>query len=292
MTADIEAATRFIHTSGRLLERHRLAHLLHGGDPEPVLRTLRAYRNDDGGFGNAIEPDMRAPDSQPVGIHTAMEILHEVGATDDPMIAPAADWLGSITRPDGGVPFCLPSVLDHPRNPIWQPADSSSIIQTAANAAALHRLGVRHPWLDGASDHVWRWLDALDLEHVEPTPGTGYEVRFAVVFLNAVPDAARAEAALGALAPGLLASGLVATEPGDTGDVQTPLDLAPEPGDRARRMFDQSTIDGHVQALADAQHEDGGWMFGWDQWSEAATIEWRGVLTVNAVRVLRANMRA
>jgi hypothetical protein len=290
MTADIDAAIRFIHTNARLLERHRLAYLLHGGDPEPVLRTLRAYRNEDGGFGNAIAPDMRAPDSQPVGIHTAMEILHEVGATDDPMIGPAADWLGTIARPDGGVPFCLPSVLEHPRNPIWQPADESSIIQTAANAAALHRLGVEHPWLDDASAFVWRWLDALDLESVAPTPGAGYEVRFAIVFLNAVPDAGRAEAALDALAGGL--GRFVAIEPGGAGDVQTPLDVAPAPGDRARRLFDPEHVAGHVEALAAAQRDDGGWMFGWDQWSDAATLEWRGVLTLNALRVIHANMQA
>ena len=35
---------------------------------EPVLDALRAYRNDDGGFGHAIEPDMRAPD-QPARRH-------------------------------------------------------------------------------------------------------------------------------------------------------------------------------------------------------------------------------
>ena len=72
-----------------------------------MLHALQAYRNDDGGFGHALEPDMRAPPSQPVGVHTALEILHEVGARDDPMIGPAADFLATITRPDGGIPFVL-----------------------------------------------------------------------------------------------------------------------------------------------------------------------------------------
>jgi hypothetical protein len=290
MIADIEAATRFVHTNARLLERYRLAHLLDGGDPERVVAALRAYRNPDGGFGNAVEPDMRAPDSQPVGIHTALEILHQVSVDDDPMILPAADWLAAIARPDGGVPFCLPSVLDHPRNPIWQPSDSSSVIQTAANAAALHALGVDHPWLGGADAFLFGWLDAIDLAAVEPNPGLGYEVRFMVIFLNAHPDEDRATKTLDELAPAL--PRFVAIDPGDTGDVQTPLDLAPLPGDRARRLFDQETIDGHLHALAAAQRDDGGWMFGWDQWSQAATLEWRGVLTINAVRVLRANVKA
>ena len=145
MTVDLQAAQTFIYAHARLLERHRLAYLLEQAGPEPVVQTLRAYRNPDGGFGNAIEPDMRAPDSQPVGIHTVLEFLHEVGVHDDEIISGAADWLTTITRADGGIPFCLPSALDYPRNPIWQPADASSSIQTAANAAALHELGVEHP---------------------------------------------------------------------------------------------------------------------------------------------------
>ena len=72
-----------------------------------MLETLRAYRNADGGFAHAVEPDVRGPVSQPVGVHTVMEVLHEIGAHDDPMIGSACDWLASVTRDDGGVPFCL-----------------------------------------------------------------------------------------------------------------------------------------------------------------------------------------
>jgi len=284
MTADVNAATEFIYANARLLDRHRLAHLLDGDGAEPVVQTLHAYRNPDGGFGHAIEPDMRAPVSQPVGVHTAMEILHEVGAHDGDLIRPAADWLATVKCDDGGIPFCLPSALDYPRNPIWQPADESSIIQTAANAAALHALGAQHPWLDGASEFVWRWLERAD---ITDTPGGGYEVRFAVWFLNAVPAARRAEAALDALAPRI--RGVASPAPG--GDVQTPLDFAPFPDSRARRLFDQQDIERNLDALAADQKADGGWMFGWDQWNPAATLEWRGVVTILALRILRANGR-
>jgi hypothetical protein len=288
MTVDLQAAQTFIYANARLLERRRLAHLLEQADPEPVVQALRAYRNPDGGFGNAIEPDMRAPDSQPVGIHTALEILHEIGARDDELTTTAADWLTTITRDDGGIPFCLPSALDYPRNPIWQPADESSSIQTAANAAALHELGVDHPWLDTADAYMWQQIDALDLATADPNPGTGYVIRFAFTFLNAHPDAARAEAALDAFAPDL--GRFVAAEPG--GDGQTPLDLAPWPDSRSRRLFDDRDIESNLDALEAAQRSDGGWMFGWDEWNPAATHEWRGVVTVHNLRTLRANHRA
>ncbi len=279
MTVDLKAATDFIHSSARLLDRHRFGHLLEGADPAPVLHTLRAYRNPDGGFGHAVEPDMRGPVSQPVGVHTVMEILHEIDTHDDPMIASACDWLASVTRDDGGVPFCLPSATVYPRAPWWQPSDDSSLIQTAANAAALHALAARHAWLDGATEFCWRRIDALDVSGA-------YDALFAVAFLDAVPDPARAEAALDALA-----SGLPVAEPGSDGDVHTPLDFSPWPGSRSRRLFDATAIERDLDALEAAQQGDGGWTVGFPAWNPVAAHEWRGIATVRALRVLRAHGR-
>jgi hypothetical protein len=36
---------------------------------------------------------------------------------------------------------------------------------------------------------------------------------------------------------------------------------------------------------------DGGWTFNWPAWSPPAERDWRGFLTVDALRVLRANGR-
>jgi len=54
-----------------------------------------------------------------------------------------------------------------------------------------------------------------------------YEARFALAFLDAAPDRARAEAAIDALGPGLLASGLVALDPDAPGEIHTPRDFSP-----------------------------------------------------------------
>lgn len=287
MTVDLPAATRFLHSTARVLERRRFAHLFEGASAAPVLDAVRAYRNDDGGFGHAVEPDMRAPASQPVGVQTAMEILHEVGAHDDPMIGPAADFLASIARADGGIPFVLETAFDHPHAPWWQYADESSLIQTAANAAALHALGADHPWLERASEFCFDAIARLDLAGVGSEPG--YALRFGVAFLDATPDAGRAEAALDALAPGV--EPLAALEPDPSLEVSTPLDLSPTPGARSRRLFDLAVIERHLDALAAAQNADGGWNVSWPDWNPAAALEWRGVATVHALKLLRANGR-
>jgi hypothetical protein len=287
MTVDLTAAETFLNATARVLERRRFAHMFAGGSAEPVVHVLRAHRNDDGGFGHALEPDMRAPTSQPVGIHTALEILHEVGVRDDPMIPAAGDWLVSITREDGGIPFVLEDAMAYPHAPWWQYEDGSSTIQTPANAAALHRLGARHRWLERADEFCFRQIAELDLSGITTQPG--YAVQFGVAFLNAHPDAQRAEAALDALAPGL--EPLAAADPDPSAEITSPLDLAPDPGDRSRRLFDAATIDRHLDAVEDAQQDDGGWRVTWPDWNPTATLEWRGVATINALGLLRANGR-
>ena len=44
-------------------------------------------------------------------------------------------------------------------------------------------------------------------------------------------------------------------------------------------------------ALAAGQQDDGGWRFDWPAWSPGAEVEWRGVVTIHALRVLAANGR-
>jgi hypothetical protein len=274
---NLDAARSFLYAHARVLERRRFEHGFDGGPEEPVLDAIRAFRNDDGGFGHAIEPDMRAPESQPVGVQTAMEILHEIGVHDDPMIGHAVDWLATVTREDGGIPFVLRT--DAPHAPWWKFSDASSVTQTAANAAALHSLGVSHPWLEKADEFLFAriaQIDARDLTDV----GLGYDLLFSVHFLDAHPDDARATAALDALAP------IPTADPGS--ERPSALDLSPRPDSRTRRLFDVSS---DLDALERAQDDDGGWRVAWPDWNDAAAIEWRGVATVNALSLLRANGR-
>ena len=78
-----------------------------GADPAAVLAALEAYRNTDGGYG-AIEPDLRAVESQPVGAMHAFEVFEDVAPGTTPRAAELCDWLGEVCLPDGGLPFALP----------------------------------------------------------------------------------------------------------------------------------------------------------------------------------------
>ena len=91
--------------------------------------------------------------------------------------------------------------------------------------------------------------------------------------------------------PLLTERGPVALDPDAAGETYSPLDDAPLPDSLARRLFDAETIAAHLDLLASGQREDGGGTFNWPAWSPVAEREWRGSVTVDALRVLRANGR-
>ncbi|MFL5657284.1 MAG: hypothetical protein ACJ8CB_24255 [Ktedonobacteraceae bacterium] len=282
-TPNLSKATDFIWRTARLLEQRRFAYLFLDGQRQAVLEALRPYQNPDGGFGNGLEPDIRGPVSQPVPGWTALCILDEARAFADPLVTRACDYLLTITTPEGGVPFVLPSVRDYPHAPWWETGDqpTASLNPTAAFAALLHKHRVEHPWLTAATEYCWRKLDQM--ERTDP-----YEMRAVLPFLDFVSDRQRAEHVFARVGPKILEQKLVALTPTTQNETHTPLNFAPRPQSLARRLFSDEVIETHLDALTSAQQEDGGWQFNWLAWNPASALEWRGVVTIEAVVTLRA----
>ena len=61
MSIRLDDAERFLWREARLIDRLRAQVLLRGGAAESVIAALRPYQNEDGGFGHALEPDLRGP---------------------------------------------------------------------------------------------------------------------------------------------------------------------------------------------------------------------------------------
>ncbi|MEV0219665.1 hypothetical protein [Streptomyces sp. NPDC050704] len=279
----IDSARQFMEGTARLLERRRLEVFLDGAPVEPVLTALRAYRNPDGGFGHALEPDVCCPGSQPSAALSALDVLAESGATDDPMVTATADWVAAIARPDGGVPQVLPSALGHPHTPWMEPRDESGFL-TFALAGRLHQLGVEHPWLDVAT--AWSW------QELESQKGAGgYSVVFGLQFLDAVPDPDRAAAAVDRLRPLIRPDGTVPIPGGIEGEHVKPLALSPRPDTPSRALFTPAQIDADLDRLESEQLDDGGWDFDFLHWMPAQSAAWRGIVTLGALHILREHGR-
>jgi len=280
VSADLAAAGDFILRNARLLDRHRFLFHFQGGPAAAVLAALLPYQNDDGGFGHALEPDLRGAASQPVPLEHAFRILDEIGLLDAGLVRAGCDWLASVTTDDGGVPFVLPSVSDGPHAQWWVATGNASPNPTAGIVGLLHKHGVDHPWVETATVYCWdalpKRVDALGADDAISVLG----------FLEHVPDRPRAEAAFELLGA-RIRSELAALDPSAPGYVKTPLEFAPHPDLLARRLFDDATIELHLDALVAKQEDDGGWPITWEPPSLAAVNEWRAFMTIKWLDVLR-----
>lgn len=277
-TVDVRAAERFIAANARLIDRHRVAVLLHGADNEPVLAALRAYRNTDGGFGHALEPDVRSPYSEPAATLHALEVLAGIDGLDNPMVVGAADWVSAISNPDGGLPFVMPTADSFPHGPWMVPSDGGSHL-TFAIAACLWRAGSKPAWLAKGTDWCWATL-------ARPEGINAWLLKFALDFLDAVPDETRARSAVETLRSQIGADGTVPVPGGTEDERLTPLTLSPSPGARSRAMFTTKQIETDLDLLEAGQQPDGGWTFDWLGWSPGQSVEWRGIVTLRALETL------
>jgi hypothetical protein len=292
MSTDLIAARGFMASHARVLDRRRFELLFDGADAEPVLAALHAYRNPDGGYGYGLEPDLRAPESQPAAALHAFEVFADVAPVTAPEAAELCDWLDAIALPDGGLPFALP--IEDPSGcaPFWAHADPhafslqiTAIVAANANRVAAHDQAVAaHPWLARATSCCLAAIDAL-----EAAPAA-YELAFAMRLLDAVHDHdAAAPALLARLGEYVPDDGRLRVVGGLPDEALWPLDLAPEPGRPARTILDQATVTADLERLAGEQDEDGGWSVDFQSYSPAAALEWRGYATVRALSVLRDN---
>jgi hypothetical protein len=292
MNVNLSAASEFMAAHARILDRRRFELLNGQTESSAVLAALRAYRNRDGGYGYGLEPDLRAPESQPAAALHAFEVFAEVAPVTAPDAAELCDWLDAVALPDGGLPFALPIADPSGSAPFWTQADPhafslqiTAIVAAHANRVAAHDPAVAgHPWLARATSCCLAAIDAL-----EAAPAA-HELAFAVRLLDAVHDHAPAAPALlarlGAYVP---ADGRLRVAGGLPDETLRPLDLAPEPGQPARTILDEAAVAADLERLASDQEEDGGWSVDFQSYSPAASLEWRGYATVRALSVLRDN---
>jgi hypothetical protein len=249
-----------------------------------VEAAVDAYRNADGGFGQALEPDCRTPHSQPEAVRWALAVLDAAGRLTEERARGCADWLASVSTADGGVPFCLTTVEGYPRAPWWTPLPTADLNPTGSLVGLLRRQVPDHAWLRRAA--AWCWERALG-----DVPETQYQAHPLADFLIAEPDQERARSVLEALGEALAGGRIVPLDPAaqpTKPDTHTPLQFATSPKHSLRRFFSDATIEGFLDRLGEAQQEDGGWPIDWPAPGSTATSEWRAIRTLEALQTLSA----
>jgi len=279
----LERAAEFMEAHARLLERRRFDAAFRGGATEDVVGAVLAYRNPDGGFGQALEPDLRVASSQPIFVHFALSALRDAGATVLPAAERTCAFLASAADEDGAVPYALPDAMEHARAAHWNGpfALEPSLHATTGILAGLYALGVEHEWLARATT----WC----VSRIEGTPAySGHTILNTLDLLQHLPDRPEREALLQRTRGRLFEADYVQLETGVSGYGLTPLQFAPSPDAPLRPLFADDVIEAHLDQLEARQEADGGWPLSWSPPMGAATDEWRGKWTLAAVLALRA----
>ncbi len=294
----VARAERFVWLTARVLEQRLFAHHFRDGGADPVETALDAYRNDDGGYGHALEPDLRGPVSQPLHTARALRVLDAVGRCAGQRVERMCRYLTSVSTADGALPAIHPGQRDYPTAPFVPVVDDppSDLLATGPVVGLLHRNEVWHAWLFRATDFCWQAVESLEKSHP-------YEIEAAVAFLDSAPDRPRAEAAADRLGRLVRAQGLAALDPDDLdaypvspgyapGEHHFPYDYARTPRSLARAWFTDDEMARSLDHLAAQQQEDGGWPVRWRQWAPAPALEARPMVTIEALRALHAYGRA
>ncbi|MFJ6759128.1 hypothetical protein ACIQNK_29450 [Streptomyces sp. NPDC091273] len=292
--APLARAEQFIWLTARVLEQRRFAFHFLGGDADPVDTALGSYLNGDGGYGHALDPDLRGPLSQPLHTAHALRVLDSLGRCAGQRIERLCRHLTAVSTADGALPVLSPAPRAYPAAPYHPMYDAppGELLTTGPVVGLLHRNRVWHAWLFRATDFCWDRVE--NLRHTHP-----YEVQSAVAFLDGVPDRGRAAAAADRLGRLVRAQKLAVLDPGRRGEYQPapgyapgellfPHDFARRPESLARGWFTDDEMRRSLDHLAAAQQGDGGWPVRREAWAPGSSLERRPIATLEALLTLRA----
>jgi hypothetical protein len=296
-----DRARRFLKTTARPLDRARFEYHFEGGPPELVVSALARYQNRDGGFGHALEPDLRTPMSSALCTGIALTILRELGTNSDhPMVERAVVYLRRTWDPDSWTWRVVPAgANDSPHAPWWHDEDGSLartfddylVIPRAQLVAHLNHYAKLVPgdWLAAVTEATVR-----DIEEIEPLgSGGGDDLRYTLTLASEPALLPRLRERLQRRLR-VEVQAAVSLDPAEWDSyVITPLKAAPTPDSPVAHLV-RDALHAYLDHLLDRQSSDGSWAPVWswgdfypDAWPQAAG-EWRGELTLENVLALRA----
>ena len=274
-------ARNFIHTQARLLERLLFSVRFENAPPVSIGRVIAAYQNPDGGLGHALEPDFRCPESQPLFIEIGLSALCDAGCKDKDLALSICNFLEKNSNPDGLVPMIFASALESTHASHMTHVSPPGLNPTCGICGFLHYQGVKHPWLDRATESCCSLL-------LDNPSNEAHEFLSASHLVDHLPDRRMAQQIFQKIASNLENSAFfIRKAPVETYGV-TPLHFARTPASEWRSLFSDEQIRGHLEDLLHKQQEDGGWPIFWQAAGPASTCEWRGRWTLEAVSTLVA----
>jgi hypothetical protein len=296
-----DRARRFLKTRARPLDRTLFEFRFEGAPAQRVIARLNGFRNAEGGFGRALEPDVRTPTSSALATGIALRILRELRCpASHAMVRDAVRFLQTILVEGDQVWRAIPEDANSfPHAPWWhddqgslaRTFDDFLIVPRAELVGLLHHFSSLVPpdWLCRLTECTVR-----DIETIESLgSGGGDDLVYCLSLLEteSLPSdfAQRVARRLRDVIPAA-----VSHDPEEwTSYCITPLKVAPSPRSFAADLV-QEPLQAHLDYVIEHQMPDGAWdpVWSWgDLFPEAwqlARQEWRGHLALEALASLRA----
>lgn len=129
---------KWLMQNARQLEISMWNYFFRGGSQKEVLNILSLYQNEDGGFGQALEPDNWNPNSTPSTTLFALNILGSIGYSDieSPLYQGIIKFLSSGKHmQEYGWMFSIPSNDAFPHAPWWGYNEETNKIESIGMTA-------------------------------------------------------------------------------------------------------------------------------------------------------------
>src|SRR5262245_49887651 len=225
-------AREFIYANARAVDRAAYEVVFESGTTDRLIDALRSYANPDGGYGHALEPDLRTPASQPLHTETALTILQQCGVRRPDIADRCCDFLAAVAHADTALPAFLPGALEYPAAPHWQAGfgGEPTLDRTLGMTALLLWHGARHPWALQA-------VAQCRIHLAGATITEAHHLLYAFQFASSVLDAAARTSALRRLHEALQHAEFYVADTPVARYGLTPLHYAPAPDHPAYELF-------------------------------------------------------
>ncbi len=293
-------ARQFLKTRARPLEAALFAHRFEGALVERVTAELASYRNEDGGFGRALEPDLRTPSSSALATGIALRLLRELQCpADHALVRGAVEYLLATFDEKSRVWRVAPHDTNaFPHAPWWHDEagslartfDSFMVIPRAELVGLLHHYSPLVPadWLDDLTERTVADIEALGA--LGSGGGDTLAYALALAETEELPQhfKRRVTPRVRAVAPNAVERDL---EKWNTYCI-SPLKIVSSPGSIVADLL-WDDLQRNLDYLVDHQTTEGTWEPTWswgdfypEVW-EQARQEWRGHLTLNNLVTLQ-----
>ena len=292
--AAFQSAKNFIMDQGRALDQRRFEFHFEAGSADAVLATLAPYQNDDGGFGNSLEPDIRASVSSALATTVGFQILREIGANaGHALVRKGIEYfVATFDEPRQVWPIIPPEVEEAPHAPWWNYETSAETFGQFLVNPRAEIVGYLHECSDGVPTQLLQQLTTAVLAHLD-SPSDEMEMHDILCFARlAETEALPNRDEVGEKLARVAAPRVARNAEQLTGYVLKPLWLVSSPESPLATEFKEE-VEMNLDFEIEQQGEDGSWSpnFSWgDQYPQTwqkAKKEWQSRFTVETLKTLK-----